>query len=209
MTSSQQRPDAGRRWHSRASEEHWGEMTYTSESIGPEEFDHQVLASPVPVVLTFGAAWCPACRILDAALSVLRDHYSGYLRVIQADIDDPAVLRLRSERLWDLGASFSVNLVPVSLIFSEGRLLETVYGPRPAVELAQLVAHWLSPDAPPPPAAAPTPVQLTRRWQETREWVEMLLTPGEVAAIDREQGVLPQVARYKAQRRGLAEDAPF
>ncbi len=184
-------------------------MTYTSEWIGPGEFDQRVLHSPVPVLLTFGAPWCPACRIMDAALSVLRDHYSGYLRVIQANIDDPAVLRLRSERLWGLGASFSVNLVPVSLIFYGGKLLETVYGAKPAVELAQLLQPWLSLDAPPPPEAPLSPVQLTRRWQETGQWVQMPLTQEEMEAIDREQAVLPRVARYKAQRRGLAEDFPF
>lgn len=184
-------------------------MTYGSEPLGPEEFDRRVLASPVPVLLAFGAPWCPACRILDAALDVLRKHYGPFLRVIQASVDDPEVLRLRSERLWKMGASFSVNLIPVSLIFAGGELVETVYGPRPAAELGALLQRWLPPQAPPPPQGTPTPVQLSRRWQETGQWVELPLTPGEVEAIEREQQVLPQVARYKSQRRGLAEDVPF
>lgn len=173
---------------------------YQIPGLTADRFESEVLRSPVPVLLSFGAPWCPACRIMDSALAALSEHYQGYLRVYQVSVDDPEAFRLREQCLWPLDASFSVNLIPLTLVFDHGELVKTIHGAQPAVQVAQELAARLPQGAPPPPAAEPTAVQLSMNWQAGRGTVALPLTEREVHALDNEQGRIASAGLYKDQR---------
>jgi thioredoxin 1 len=176
--------------------------------LPPEEFSTLVLDSPVPVLINFGAVWCPGCRLFDAALDVLRETFPRHLRIFRLNVSDPETILLRGERLWPLGASFSVNIIPVTLLFAGGRLVRTIHGPRPAAEVAEALRPYLSADAPDGPASSPTPVHIAHEGQVSGDSLELPLTVREIEAIDREQGVLAQVALRKGQRSAFGRAGP-
>src|SRR5512145_518099 len=160
------------------------------DSLRPDEFGPQVLRSPVPVLLNFGAAWCPGCRIFDAALDVIADTFPGHVSIIRLNVSDPETIRLRSECLWPLGASFSVNVIPATLLVFEGSLIHTIDGPRPAVEVAEVLRPCLPAAAPSGPLSVLTPVNVAHEGQLSGDTLDLPLTAREIEAIDREQDVL-------------------
>jgi len=177
-------------------------------SLTPEEFEAAVLRAPVPVLLTFGAPYCPGCRLLEAALDALEAHYGPHLRVVRLMATDPSTVEIRRRSLWPRGISFSVNLIPVTVVLAQGRAVATVYGPRPAADLAQLLAPYLPQGLPPMPA---TPVEV-RPLQEgfaVGPPVALELTPQEAEALEREQGYMGLVARWKEARHGHRWPGPI
>ena len=173
---------------------------YQIPGLTADRFESEVLRSPVPVLLSFGAPWCPACRIMDSALAALSEHYQGYLRVYQVSVDDPEAFRLREQCLWPLDASFSVNLIPLTLVFDQGELVKTIHGAQPAVKVAQEITGRLARGAPPAPATEPTAVQLLMNWQAGRGTVDLLLTEREIRVLDDEQGRIAIAGANKEQR---------
>lgn len=178
------------------------------DSLPPENFERLVLNSPVPVLLTFGAVWCPGCRIFDAALDVLSETFPRHIRIFRLNATDPETIRLRGDRLWPIGASFSVNIIPVTLLFAGGNLVRTIHGPRPAAEVAEALRPYLSKDAPGGPETTPTSVHIAREGQVSGDLLELRLSAREIEAIDREQEVLSQVAIRKGQRSGFGRAGP-
>jgi thioredoxin 1 len=76
-------------------------------------FDAELVeqASEVPLLVEFGAAWCPPCRAMRPVLERLAETHAGRLRVAEIDIDrSPIVTR----RLGVRGA-------PTMVVFRDGR----------------------------------------------------------------------------------------
>jgi thioredoxin 1 len=81
-------------------------------ALHDDNFDAEVVApaSRVPVLVEFGAAWCPPCRALRPVLERLAETHAGRLRVAEVDIDrSPLVAR----RLAVRGA-------PTMIVFRDG-----------------------------------------------------------------------------------------
>lgn len=89
-------------------------------------FADEVLASPLPVLLTFWATWCSACAAMMPVLDDLAKAYAGRLKVATLNVEqNPAT-----------AGRYSVLSLPTSLFFRNGKLEDTVTGalPKKAVE---------------------------------------------------------------------------
>ena len=64
-------------------------------AVNESTFDAEVLASPVPVLVDFSAAWCPPCRALDPIVTKLAEERKGELRVAMVDLDACPNLAIR------------------------------------------------------------------------------------------------------------------
>lgn len=63
-------------------------------TIDEETFETDVLASELPVLLDFTAAWCPPCRALAPVIERIAAEHAGRVRVGIVDIDEaPALAR--------------------------------------------------------------------------------------------------------------------
>jgi len=69
--------------------------TTTTEATAPthalevddESFDREVLASPVPVLVDFGATWCGPCKALAPIVDRVARETAGRARVVKMDTD--------------------------------------------------------------------------------------------------------------------------
>jgi thioredoxin 1 len=97
-------------------------------------FEAEALASPLPVLIDFTAAWCPPCRAIAPHVEAIAAAYAGRLRVGTCDVDsDP-----------DLAAKLDVRSMPTLLVFKDGRVVGQLVGAAPRAKLEALVARALT-----------------------------------------------------------------
>jgi thioredoxin 1 len=85
------------------------------------DFERQVLQSRLPVVVDFGAPWCPPCRAIAPLLAELAVEYAGQLTIATVNIDE--------EQRW--AQTFDVTGLPTLIVFKDGKEVQRVRGAAP------------------------------------------------------------------------------
>lgn len=85
-------------------------MTEHVRLISEAEFQSEVLASPIPVLVDFGAEWCPPCRALEPIVDALAERLRGRVRVFRMDADASAAIAAR----------YRVRALPTVITFANG-----------------------------------------------------------------------------------------
>ncbi|RIJ76780.1 thiol reductase thioredoxin [Nakamurella silvestris] len=60
----------------------------TLDSVTDATFAAEVLGSDLPVLVEFGASWCPPCRMIEPVLEAISSDLADRLRVVTMDTDD-------------------------------------------------------------------------------------------------------------------------
>ena len=87
------------------------------KTVDDATFDAEVLASNSPVLVEFGAAWCPPCRMLAPILEEVADERSN-VRILTVDVDANPVTQGR----------YGVMSLPTLLLFAGGKPVRQVIG---------------------------------------------------------------------------------
>jgi thioredoxin 1 len=87
-------------------------------NLSLSQFDSEVIASKVPVIIDIGAEWCPPCRALKPMLEKIAASYGDKAKFLVIDADTES----------KLVEKFSVSSLPTILFFSGGVLKKTVVG---------------------------------------------------------------------------------
>jgi thioredoxin 1 len=87
-------------------------------TVDDATFDTDVLESDTPVLVEFGAAWCPPCRMLAPVLDEVADERSSHLRVLTVDVDANPVTQGR----------YGVMSLPTLLLFVGGKPVRQAIG---------------------------------------------------------------------------------
>lgn len=81
-------------------------------------FAGEVLASELPVLVDFTAAWCAPCRMVTPVLEQLAADEAHRLRIVTLDVDaHPETAR-----------AYAVMSMPTLALFRDGRVVATVVG---------------------------------------------------------------------------------
>ncbi len=80
------------------------------KEITINEFEREVLASELPVLVDFSAQWCGPCRLLAPILEEISLECAGKIKVLKVDVDAEP----------DLTMAFGIESIPAVLAFSEG-----------------------------------------------------------------------------------------
>lgn len=88
------------------------------KTVDDAAFDADVLASGMPVLVEFGAAWCPPCRMLAPILDEVAEERSNQLRVVTVDVDANPVTQGR----------YGVMSLPTLLLFAGGTPVRQTIG---------------------------------------------------------------------------------
>jgi len=97
-------------------------------TIDDGTFDSAVIASERPVLVEFGAGWCPPCRMIAPILDEIAAARSD-LRVVSIDVDANPETQARYAVMSLPTLLLFVNGVPVRQMVgftSKGRLLELI-----------------------------------------------------------------------------------
>lgn len=89
-------------------------------SVTDETFAAEVLASDVPVLVDFTAAWCGPCRMIDPVLAELAGEEDRF-RIVTMDVDtNPRTV-----------AAYAVLSMPTLTLFRAGEPVKSLVGARP------------------------------------------------------------------------------
>ena len=96
-------------------------------------FGVEVLGSPLPVLVDFGAEWCHPCRQLDPIVDELATEWAGKVKVVKLDIDTNLETTMK----------YGVMGVPTLLLFSAGKPAVRISGFQPKKRLIEVLGPAL------------------------------------------------------------------
>jgi thioredoxin 1 len=79
--------------------------------VTEENFQQEVLESPIPVLVDFATEWCPPCRVLATVLHGLAPEVEGRAKIVSVAADEHP----------SLAARFSVKGYPTVVAFGGGK----------------------------------------------------------------------------------------
>jgi thioredoxin 1 len=81
--------------------------------VSLDNFEQEVLESPVPVVVDFYADWCPPCRMLGPVLDRVSMAFEGRAKIVKVNIDkEPSLAR-----------QFNVSSIPTLAFVLKGEVV--------------------------------------------------------------------------------------
>jgi thioredoxin 1 len=110
------------------------------DQVTDTTFLTQVVQSPEPVLVEFGASWCPPCRAMAPVLADVARERAGRLRVVAVDSDQSP----------EASGRLGVLSIPTLLLFSGGVPVRRVVGYTSKPKLLGIVDEALSEAAPAP-----------------------------------------------------------
>lgn len=101
--------------------------------INEQNFDREVLESPIPVLLEFGGVWCKPCKTLEPLLLKLSEEWDGGIRLAKLDVDDCPDITMR----------YQVMSLPTMILFQKGEQQEILVGLQSADKIRSMVVSYL------------------------------------------------------------------
>ena len=101
--------------------------------ITDSDFEQQVLAAELPIVIDFWAPWCGPCRIIAPHLEELQNERED-LRIVKLNVDDNP----------QTAARYNVMSIPMLLLFKNGQVAHQIIGAMPKSRLVQEIEPALA-----------------------------------------------------------------
>ena len=108
-------------------------MTTTSDLTRSIDVDELIASTELPLLLDFGADWCPPCRALDLILDQIAAEHIDSIVIRKVDVD----------QVPDLVVRFGIASAPTMLLFVEGELEAKIVGARPKAALLEMLSDHL------------------------------------------------------------------
>lgn len=99
-----------------------------------QNFEEEVLASQLPVLIDFYADWCGPCKMMAPVVEKLAEEYAGRIKVGKVNVDEE----------MELAQKYRVVSIPTFLIFKDGEAKNTFIGAMSAAELTEKMEQILA-----------------------------------------------------------------
>lgn len=84
----------------------------------PQEWESQVMQSPIPVFVDFWAEWCGPCRMVGPVVEELAEEYDGKVKFVKVNVDNANAL----------ASQYNVFSIPTLIVFKGGKSVDQKVG---------------------------------------------------------------------------------
>ncbi len=92
-----------------------------SKEVQDKDFESEVIASKMPVLIDFWADWCGPCRMLSPVLEQLSEDMKDKIKIVKMNIDENP----------ETPSKFGVRSIPTMMLFKDGNQIATKVGALP------------------------------------------------------------------------------
>ena len=101
--------------------------------VGDQNFEAEVLNSPVPVLVDFWAAWCAPCRMLAPVVEAIAEQYDGQAKVVKVNVDENTLT----------SGKYNIKGIPTLLLFKDGVIKEQIVGNTTKGTISKMIDNHL------------------------------------------------------------------
>jgi thioredoxin 1 len=100
-------------------------MSQLTVEVTDQNFQTEVLANPLPVIVDFWAPWCGPCRMIAPKLEEIAKDYEGKAVIAKVNVDNSPMV----------AGQFGIRSIPTLLYVKGGKIMDQVIGNVPKSDL--------------------------------------------------------------------------
>ncbi len=97
--------------------------------LSDKNFQAEIKASQVPVLVDFWAEWCAPCRMIAPILDEIAEEHAGKLKIAKLNVDQNR----------SIAAQYGVMSIPTLILFKNGEMVEQMIGAQPKENLLKVL----------------------------------------------------------------------
>jgi thioredoxin 1 len=101
--------------------------------ITHDNFESEVIRSPIPVLIDFWASWCQPCKIIAPFLDELAGEYSGRVKIGKVNVEEEG----------ELAEKHRIVSIPTLILYKGGEAAGQRIGAVPKHEIESLFKDFL------------------------------------------------------------------
>ncbi len=108
-------------------------MSQLTVEVTDQNFQTEVLANPLPVIVDFWAPWCGPCRMIAPKLEEIAKEYEGKVVIAKVNVDNSPMV----------AGQFGIRSIPTLLYVKCGSVVDQVIGNVPKGDLEDRLKNLL------------------------------------------------------------------
>lgn len=101
--------------------------------VTDQTFQESVLQANLPVLVKFGAEWCPPCRLMSPTIETLAERYTGAVHFFDVNVDENPLTMQR----------YGIKGIPALILFKNGQEQERIVGAASKETVSRLIEKFV------------------------------------------------------------------